>query len=47
MQVELADRLIEASNFSHNFVGLTFFSWFGNASDVITVISATKKKNSI
>jgi hypothetical protein len=30
MQVELADRLIEASNFSHNFVGLTFFSWFGN-----------------
>ena len=44
MQVELADRLIEASSFSHNFVALTFFSWFGNITDMLTVITATKNK---
>lgn len=44
IQVELADKLIEASNFSHNFVGLTFFSWFGNLTDILTVITATKNK---
>ena len=43
-QVRLADQIITELGLSHSFIALTFFSWFSNVTDILTVVISAKIK---
>jgi len=44
LQLSMADRVISRLHLNHNFVALTFYNWFSNITDLLTAISAAKKR---
>lgn len=44
IQVQQADIIITKLHLSHSFIALTFFSWFNCATDIMTVVIASKAK---